>query len=1147
MYKYYSRSAECHALLADVPPAAEQDPLSPGSAFHSSRWFTRGWTLQELIAPRALLFLARDWSLLGDKRTDLALVNSVADITGVPVTVLLGKVRPGNISVASRLQWASERQTTRLEDVAYCLLGIFDVNIPLLYGEGQKAFVRLQEAILKSTSDQSIFAWNIDTSSNDLDSLHGLFAQSPASFRYCAGIETLPIASTAVSIPVEITSHGVRVQLYLRPLWQENLMYGDEDYYAILDCAIRIGDMDYCPTIWLRRLGQDQYGRLFPWARKLLPPSSYGMPAYIEGYRPIFVREAPTYYGIPSFRVSPSNNFPLEDAFPLERWNPLTLTLQSEYSRRTELTGLFRLRDDTGGLFDVAVGLSKRRGFAWEAWCAQRRIRDDVSLAAVYEALQAEIRVKTTIRDKFSLAHQSQQQFFWYSLQSLIGEDSQMFSEARVSDGTLQGRRYVWLSVIAKIEICTFRELDSIPKEVQELAISTNARYTKLLTLSYTRHSLEPPEKVGSQPYGVRCRLDLDEKDLSEYGWTELHIAAAMGHAAAIQSILNQSAVSRESLVNCRTSGFQDTPLHLVAGYAPADKQLDCFQALWGRSAGLAERNAFEETPLHRAAAANCPQLIRAIVMATDGRNTQFNRNSDVMRLIDIDTYQPEFKRQVDYNDRWGRSPLWHAAAAGATAAIATLLDMGANANMMDDEGLTPLHAAARGGHDAAFEALLTRGASSSARFDTQLFGLTPLHLAVLFGHRKCAFLLLSYFAADGPDAVRNIVNLGIETKPIHLAAAGGHLDIVQELHRAGSVVNTACNECLRVVDEGGVDWAELIPGASNVEQLAELYGHHDIVAFLRTLESNGTTNATAPPEPGPEFGHDPHPIYPAQPLVVSSLGIPHNPYNSNSLGPYQSAQPIQQPFVQSTQPSEHMQYFPPPVLAHPAVQGSETAYHYNHPSQLYQPLASHSLHQPPQEYPPPEVYQSQQPYQPFSTNLQYEQSQQTQWHDPSVTYPPPQAYPVYQPYRPDEARQPYQDVGHHQDDASAIEADKAAQAQYLERFEAEMSAGAVLFSTEGRPILELEYTPASVSSPESPVASEPAGPVRKKWEWTRRRRWERNPPREWSIWGYHAADFWKGTELQHDNDAVEPSKPTSSSSSSSGTTWNQLMRKLWK
>ncbi|KAI1746704.1 hypothetical protein F4782DRAFT_523681 [Xylaria castorea] len=1169
MYKYYSRSAECHALLADVPPVAEQDPQSSGSAFQSSRWFTRGWTLQELIAPRALLFLASDWSVLGDKQDNPALVDLIADITGVPVAVLLGKARPGNISVASRLQWASERQTTRAEDIAYCLLGIFDVNIPLLYGESQKAFVRLQEAILKSTSDQSIFAWNhADTLSKDPDSLHGLFAQSPASFRHCTKIETLPIAPTAVSIPVEITSHGVRVQLYLRPLWQENLMYGDEDYYAILDCAVRIGDRDYCPTIWLRRLGQDQYGRLYPWARKLLPPSSYAMPAHIEGYRPMFVREAPVYYGIPSFRVSPSNNFPLEEAFPLERWNPLTLTLQSEYSRRTELTGLFRLRDDMGGLFDVAVGLSKKRGFAWEAWCAQRRIRGDVSLAAAYDALQAEIRVKTTARDKFILAQQSQQQFFWYSLQSLIGEDNQLFSDARVSDVTLQGRRYVWLSVIAKIEICTFRELDSIPKEVQELAVSTNARYTKLLTLSYTRHFLQFPQKVGRQPYGVRCRPTSsstdapDEKDLSVFlardGWSEIHIAAAKGHAAAIRRILSQPAVNIESLVNCRTTGLLETPLHLVAGYAPVDKQLDCFQALWGRFAGLAERNALEETPLHRAAAANCPELIRVIVVATDERNTQFNRNSDVMRLIDIDTYQPEFKRQVDYSDRWGRSPLWHAAAAGATAAVATLLELGAHINLMDDEGLTPLHAAARGGHDTAFQTLLTGGASP--RFDTQLFGLTPLHLAVLFGHRKCVFLLLSFFAGDGPAVVRDIVNLGIETKAIHLAAAGGYLDIVQELQRAGAVVNTACNECLQVVG----DWAELVPGASNVEEVAERYGHHDIVAFLRSPESRSKANVTVLPRLESELRHNSYPNYPAQSFAVSSTGIPHVPHNSNFSGLYQSAQPIleaahvQPPYVQSIQPSEHIQYSYPPVMTHSPVQGSEISYHYNYPSQLYQPLASHSLYQPPQTYQPsqtyqpPQVYQSPGPYQPFPTNSQYEQSQQSQWHEPSVTHPPHQSYPLYHPYQPHEAPQPYWDAGRRLDGAGAIDADQATQAPYLERFEAEMTAGAVLFSDEGRPILELDCTAPPIRPPgrqESTVASEPASLMRKKREGTRHRRWERNPPREWSIWGYHAADFWKGTESQDDNDAItaEPGKSTSSSTSSFGTTWDQLMKRFRK
>ncbi|KAH8159036.1 hypothetical protein CIB48_g9210 [Xylaria polymorpha] len=431
-----------------------------------------------------------------------------------------------------------------------------------------------------------------------------------------------------------------------------------------------------------------------------------------------------------------------------------------------------------------------------------------------------------------------------------------------------------------------------------------------------------------------------------------------MGHADVIQYILSQPAADSESLVNYRTTGLLETPLHLLAAYAPADNQLECLQVLWRRSAGLAERNALEETPLHRAAVANCPELIRAIVVATDGRNSQFNRNSDVMRLIDIDTYQPEFARQVDYSDRWGWSPLWHAAAAGATAAVVALLELGAQVNLMDDEGLTPLHAAARGGHDAAFQTLLIRGANP--RFDTQLFGLTPLHLAVLFGHRKCVFLLLSFFARDGVAAVRNIVNVGIHTKAIHLAAAGGHLDMVQELQRAGAVVDTACDECLRLLDEEGSDWAELVPGASSVEAVAERYGHQDIVAFLQSLKKRSTANMALPPRPVSELRHDPRSNYPAQPPTVSSSRFSRVPYNSSLSGVYQSTQPILeathlQPFyVQPTQPSEHIQYFPPPVLTRSPMQGSETAYHYNHSSAQYQqPLAPHALYQPPQTYPP--------------------------------------------------------------------------------------------------------------------------------------------------------------------------------------------------
>jgi hypothetical protein len=119
------------------------------------RWFTRGWTLQELIAPKVVEFYSSDWQKIATKEEICGLLSS---ITGIDEVILRG-ADLADVSVARRMSWASGRRTTRAEDIAYCLLGIFDINLPLIYGEGLKAFRRLQEAIMVSTHDQSLFAW----------------------------------------------------------------------------------------------------------------------------------------------------------------------------------------------------------------------------------------------------------------------------------------------------------------------------------------------------------------------------------------------------------------------------------------------------------------------------------------------------------------------------------------------------------------------------------------------------------------------------------------------------------------------------------------------------------------------------------------------------------------------------------------------------------------------------------------------------------------------------------------------------------------------------------------------------------------------------------------------------------------------------
>ncbi|PIL25391.1 hypothetical protein GSI_13281 [Ganoderma sinense ZZ0214-1] len=161
MFAWYSGAEVCYTFLADVPTSSSDSLCAEGSAFRSSEWFTRGWTLQELIAPRRLVFLSQTWELLGTKS---GLARLVEEITGIPLEILIDNDRLlhgwlDGCSVAQRMSWAARRRTTKVEDRAYSLLGIFNIQMPPLYGEGQGAFRRLQEEILRRIPDQTIFAW----------------------------------------------------------------------------------------------------------------------------------------------------------------------------------------------------------------------------------------------------------------------------------------------------------------------------------------------------------------------------------------------------------------------------------------------------------------------------------------------------------------------------------------------------------------------------------------------------------------------------------------------------------------------------------------------------------------------------------------------------------------------------------------------------------------------------------------------------------------------------------------------------------------------------------------------------------------------------------------------------------------------------
>lgn len=153
MFAWYRNAAKCYAYLSDVSVAESTDPEKKQASwewdFRRSRWFTRGWTLQELLAPSSVEFFCVNGTKLGDKES---LETSIQEITGIPYRALRGDPL-AVFTVAERFTWTENRQTTRREDNAYCLLGIFNVFMPLIYGEGDNAIVRLKEEIEKKHAE----------------------------------------------------------------------------------------------------------------------------------------------------------------------------------------------------------------------------------------------------------------------------------------------------------------------------------------------------------------------------------------------------------------------------------------------------------------------------------------------------------------------------------------------------------------------------------------------------------------------------------------------------------------------------------------------------------------------------------------------------------------------------------------------------------------------------------------------------------------------------------------------------------------------------------------------------------------------------------------------------------------------------------
>lgn len=230
MFAWYKQAHICYAYLSDVP--ASRDSRQAWTSFASSRWFTRGWTLQELVASRDVRFFYNNWTRCGEGRKSMSAL--LSQITGIPAAILGNPGLMRSASIAQRMSWASRRNTTQPEDMAYCLLGIFDVTMDARYGEkGEKAFIRLQEEIIKVSDDMSIFAWVKKDASRSPSPLHGLFATSIKDFADSRDIFNSLIPSRSsysiVNKALRIETPLLRTEnngIYLAPIYSQTVSHG---------------------------------------------------------------------------------------------------------------------------------------------------------------------------------------------------------------------------------------------------------------------------------------------------------------------------------------------------------------------------------------------------------------------------------------------------------------------------------------------------------------------------------------------------------------------------------------------------------------------------------------------------------------------------------------------------------------------------------------------------------------------------------------------------------------------------------------------------------------------------------------------------------------------------------------------------------
>ena len=243
MFNWYRNAAICYVYLADVRWDVG-DLARSRTNFRKSAWFERGWTLQELLAPARLYFFDCIWSSIGFIRKDSAhapslentrLMEDICAATSISQFDLDCSAEynflASRVCVARKMSWLSSRKTSRVEDIAYCMLGLCGVNMPLLYGEREKAFERLQFEIIRTSDDESIFAWF----SEQIDYPSSVLAESPKEFARSGNV--VKHSSLYGKLPFAMTNKGLHYRI---PRSRNGMLESEREYKytLLLNCGL---------------------------------------------------------------------------------------------------------------------------------------------------------------------------------------------------------------------------------------------------------------------------------------------------------------------------------------------------------------------------------------------------------------------------------------------------------------------------------------------------------------------------------------------------------------------------------------------------------------------------------------------------------------------------------------------------------------------------------------------------------------------------------------------------------------------------------------------------------------------------------------------------------------------------------------------